>query len=191
MKADRLEALARLCIIRLNLGAGFPQSVEVQAAAPFEGGRGSEIEDRLGAFLDAAPRLDAGAAYHGRVHVGRGVRSVDGDAGAMEFASEINSEHDLRQLALAVGPRPAIAACQHDVREIDRLLSGRRHINDAGRRTLIEAVREAEAELDAAKGRSATNAAAKKLQRAREELRSAEAGAPMVKVRKPRADRGR
>jgi hypothetical protein len=56
---------------------------------------------------------------------------------------------------------------------------------------VAEAVREAEAELDAARGRSAVNAAAKKLQRAREDLRSAEAGARMERVRKPKADRGR
>jgi len=52
---------------------------------------------------------------------------------------------------------------------------------------LTEAVRQAEAELDAARGRSATNAAAKKLQRAREELRSAEAGARLERVKPPRA----
>jgi F0F1-type ATP synthase epsilon subunit len=53
---------------------------------------------------------------------------------------------------------------------------------------LAEAVREAEAELDAARGRTAVNAAAKKLQRAREELRSAEVGARMEQVRKPRPE---
>jgi hypothetical protein len=48
-------------------------------------------------------------------------------------------------------------------------------------------VRQAEAELDAAKGRTATDATAKKLQRAREELRSAEAGVRMERAGKPRA----
>jgi uncharacterized paraquat-inducible protein A len=54
LEADRLEALARLCVIRLPVGARFAQSVEVEAAAPFERGRGGEIEDRVSAFLDAA-----------------------------------------------------------------------------------------------------------------------------------------
>ena len=39
---------------------------------------------------------------------------------------------------------------------------------------LADAVRAAEVELDAAKGRTATNAAAKKLMRAKEELKAAE-----------------
>jgi hypothetical protein len=56
---------------------------------------------------------------------------------------------------------------------------------------IAEAVRKAEAALDAAVGRSATNAAAKKLQRATEELGSAEAGAPMVRIRKPPTGRAR
>jgi hypothetical protein len=50
---------------------------------------------------------------------------------------------------------------------------------------LTEAVARAEAELDAAKGRTATNAAARRLQRAREELRSAEAGVRLERVKPP------
>jgi hypothetical protein len=59
------------------------------------------------------------------------------------------------------------------------------------RARLIEAVRQAEAELDAARKLSEINAAARRLQRAREELRSAEAGTPIMRVKKPRADPGR
>jgi len=43
---------------------------------------------------------------------------------------------------------------------------------------LAEAVRKAEAELDAAKGRTATNEAAKRLMRAREALKEAEQATP-------------
>ena len=56
----------------------------------------------------------------------------------MEFTGEIDREHDLRQLALAVGPRAAVAARQHDIGEIERLLPGGRHIDDAGRRALLD-----------------------------------------------------
>jgi multidrug resistance efflux pump len=54
---------------------------------------------------------------------------------------------------------------------------------------LVEAVRLAEAALDAAKGRTATNEAVKKLQQAREELASAKAGVRTERVRKPRGRR--
>jgi hypothetical protein len=61
------------------------------------------------------------------------MQHVDGYAGAGERLGQIDGEHDLRQLALAVGARAAVAARQHDIGEVDRLLAGRGHVNDARR----------------------------------------------------------
>jgi hypothetical protein len=60
------------------------------------------------------------------------------DAGAGEFVGEIDREHDLRELALAVSACAAVAADQHHVGEIDRLLPGRGHVNDARRSARLE-----------------------------------------------------
>ena len=53
---------------------------------------------------------------------------IDGDAAAGEFVREIDREHDLRELALAIGARAAVAAGQHHVGKVDGLLAEpRRH----------------------------------------------------------------
>ena len=47
------------------------------------------------------------------------------DDGQKVLAGEIESEHDLSELALGIGARAAIAAGQHDIIEVDRVLSKR------------------------------------------------------------------
>ena len=66
------------------------------------------------------------------------MQRVNGDAGAGERLGEIDGEHDLRQLALAVGAHAAVSARQHDIGKVDRLLSGRGDVDDARRRALPE-----------------------------------------------------
>ena len=62
------------------------------------------------------------------------MQRVRDHARALEFLGEIDGEHDLGELALAVGGDAAVAPGQHDVREVDRLLAGRRDVDDARRR---------------------------------------------------------
>ena len=131
LRLSAQRRLTRVGVIGLRMCAGLAQSVEVEPASPFERRRYREIEDRLGALFHGADRRDAGAAHHRRVHVGRRMQAGRRDPGAGELFSEIEGEHDLRELALAVGARAAVAARQHHVIEIDRLLAGRRHIDDA------------------------------------------------------------
>jgi len=104
---------------------GLAEAVEVEPALPFALRRYCEIEDRLGALFHGADRRDAGAAHHRRVHVGCRMQTGRRNTGAGELLGQIECEHDLRELALAVGTRAAVAARQHHVGEIDRLLAGR------------------------------------------------------------------
>lgn len=57
-----------------------------------------------------------------------------GDAGAGELLGEVEREHDLRQLALAVGPHAGLVALEHHVVEVQRLLAGRADVDDPRRR---------------------------------------------------------
>ena len=110
LQAERAQPAARLGVVGLRVGARFVQHVEVEAAPALEPGRDGELQDRLGAVLDLAHRRDAGLAHHGRVHVGRGMQRVGDHARSLELVGEIDGEHDLRQLALAVGGDAAVAA---------------------------------------------------------------------------------
>src|SRR5262249_56050650 len=42
-------------------------------------------------------------------------------------------KHDLGELALSIGARAAVAARQHDIIEVDRMLAERRNVHDARR----------------------------------------------------------
>ena len=56
-----------------------------------------------------------------------------------EFRREVDGEHDLGELALAVGPDAFIAALQHHVGKVDGLLSDRGDVDDARRFFAAEA----------------------------------------------------
>jgi len=105
--------------------AGLAEAVEVEPALPFGLRRYCEIEDCLGALFHSADRRDTGAAHHRCIHVGRGMQTGRRDSGTGELLGQIECEHDLRELALAVGACAAVAARQHHVSEIDCLLAGR------------------------------------------------------------------
>jgi hypothetical protein len=53
------------------------------------------------------------------------VQGIDGDAAAFELPCEVDREQDLCELALAVGACAVVFAGEHNVGEIERLLSER------------------------------------------------------------------
>ena len=59
------------------------------------------------------------------------MQTVCGDHRRIELACEVEREHDLGKLALGIRARAAVAASQHDVIEVDRVLAERRDIHDA------------------------------------------------------------
>jgi predicted alpha/beta-hydrolase family hydrolase len=61
------------------------------------------------------------------------VQAGDRDTSVAQLFREVDREQDLRELALTVGARAAVAAGQHDVGEVDRLLPGRGDVDDARR----------------------------------------------------------
>jgi hypothetical protein len=67
-------------------------------------------------------------------HVGGRVQAVDRDFAAGNAAGQLKPGHDLGELALAVGPDPAVAAFEHEVAEIERVLADGGDVDDAGRR---------------------------------------------------------
>jgi len=123
LEAYRAKPGARICIIGLPVCLGLAQPIEIKTGPPFQRRRQGEIENGLGTLFDGAQRFDAGSPDHRCVHVGRRMQAVDGHAAALDFMGEVYREQDLRQLALAVSPLAAVAVRQHDIREVDRLLS--------------------------------------------------------------------
>src|SRR6202042_2257606 len=90
-----------------------------------------ELQNRRAALLHRADRPGAAQANHCRVHISRWMQTIDRDVLSRELLGEIEGEQDLRQLALAIGAYAAIAAREHHVGEIDRLLARRRNVNYA------------------------------------------------------------
>ena len=71
------------------------------------------------------------------VFIERGrVKAVDRQLGGIELGGEVDREHDLRELAAAIGIAGVVAAFEHHVREVDRRFAERRHVDDARRRSL-------------------------------------------------------
>src|SRR5271166_2731316 len=60
----------------------------------------------------------------------RRMQAIDGEVSSRELLGEIEGEHDLRQLALPIGPGAAVAAGQHYVGKVDCLLSRRGDVDD-------------------------------------------------------------
>ena len=96
-------------VIGLRVGARFAKAVEIEPAPARKRRRLDELQDRGAAFFHRADRLRAGETHHGRVHIGGRVEAVDRDLAALELLGEIDREQNLRELALAIGPDPAIA----------------------------------------------------------------------------------
>src|SRR5437870_4945404 len=114
------------------------QPVEIEPGLPLNRGGCGEIEDRPCAFLDRARWPHSSPPHHARIHVSGGVKARDRDTGTLERSRKIYREHDLRKLALTIRSRPAVAAGQHYVAEVDRLLSGRRDVDDPRWRAVLD-----------------------------------------------------
>src|SRR5262245_45003365 len=112
--------------------------IEIEPGLPLNRGRCGEIEDRPRAFLDRAQWPHPCPSNHACILVSCGVKACDRDTATLERSPEIYREHDLSQLALTVGSRTAIAAGQHYVTKVDRLLSGRRNVHDPRRRAVLD-----------------------------------------------------
>ena len=111
------------------MGARLPPAVVVTAAHPVQGPIEDQPDGGVDPGLERADRSGDHLGGHARGRVQRGGR----DAGAGQFFGEIEGEHDLRQLALAVGLPAAVGAGEHDVVEIDRSLARGAHLHDPGR----------------------------------------------------------
>ena len=66
------------------------------------------------------------------------MKAVRGHAPAVEDLREVEGEHDLRELALAVRADAVVALLQHHVVEVDRGLPGGADVDDPGRRRGLE-----------------------------------------------------
>jgi hypothetical protein len=128
----------RIWILGLGLCLCLMQPVEIEPGLPLNRGGCGEIEDRPRAFLDRAQWPHPCPPHHACVHVSCGVKAGDRNAGTLERSPEIDREHDLSQLALTIGSSPPVAAGQHYVAKVDRLLSGRRDIHDPRRRAVLD-----------------------------------------------------
>src|SRR6266540_3519382 len=62
------------------------------------------------------------------------MQAVDGHRFIPKLLSEIEREHDLGELALAVRLHPVVGALEHHVVEVDRRLTCGAHVDDPGRR---------------------------------------------------------
>jgi hypothetical protein len=66
------------------------------------------------------------------------MEAVRGDAAVAELLGEVEGEHDLGELALAVGLHAVVVALEHDVVEVDRGLAGRCDVDDPRRRRALK-----------------------------------------------------
>src|SRR6202453_5229147 len=131
IEAQRAQASPRVLVVGLAVGPRFLHAVEIKPASARKRGLLDELQNRRAALLDGANRLDAAQANHRRVHKGGGMQTIDREILSCELLGEIEGEQDLRQLALAIGAHAAIAARQHHVGKVDRLLARRRNVDDA------------------------------------------------------------
>jgi len=69
-----------------------------------------------------------------RRHVGGGVKGVDGHAGPFELRCLVDGGQNLARAALTVRANAGVFSLEHDVVEVDGLLSERAHVHDARRR---------------------------------------------------------
>ena len=126
---------------RVRLGG--PHAVEVDAAHALQLGVGDQPKRRLDPVLELGGRRDPGLQHHLGRHERGGVERGHGHAGALELLREVVREHDLRELALAVGLDARVAPLQHHVVEVDRGLAGRADVDDPGGRRAAEQREEA------------------------------------------------
>src|SRR5580698_1976487 len=131
IEAKGTQALASVFVVGLAVSARLLHPVEIEAASARKRGPIDELQNGLPALLHGADRLDAAQANHRRVHIGRGTQAIDRDLLSRELFGEIEGEKNLRELALAIGARAAIAVSEHHIGKVDRLLSRRRDIDDA------------------------------------------------------------
>ena len=117
----------RIWILGLGLRLCLTQSVEMRPVCPSTAGNVARFRIARAPSSTVLNGLTP-ARRTMLVHVSCGVKTGDRDAGTLEHSPEIDRKHDLGQLALTIGSGPAVAAGQHYVAEVDRLLSGRRDV---------------------------------------------------------------
>ena len=89
IETQRAQLFARANVVGLRIGAGFAHAAEIEPAPAFERRRGNELQNGCAALLDRADRLNAAQADHGRVHEGRRMQAIDGDASSRELRGEM------------------------------------------------------------------------------------------------------
>src|SRR5260221_14683552 len=87
--------------------------------------RQSKIKDRFGSFLDGANRCNPALPHHCCRHISSRMQAICRNCRWIEFAREIEREHDLGKLALGIGQPAAVARAQHRMIKVDRMLAKR------------------------------------------------------------------
>ena len=127
--ADPSQHGARAMLTSLIVRAGRSQTAEELPALDVH--RDDQLHHRVRPLADGGPRLDARPGHHPGGHVRCRMQRVDHDACSLEFFCEIERVHDLRELALSVGPSAAEVVLDHDVVKIDGSLRKGRDVHDA------------------------------------------------------------
>src|SRR5262245_54937634 len=78
--AERPQTLSRLRIISLGVGPLRSLAVEIDTRLPFEVSRSGDMENGVGALLDATHRFEAALDDHPDVHESRRMQTIDRDA---------------------------------------------------------------------------------------------------------------
>src|SRR5215510_15476069 len=115
--AEGPQTLSRRSIISLGVGPLRSLAVEIDTRLPFEVRRSGDMENGVGALLDATQWFEAALDDHPGVHESRRMQTIDRDARSFERFGEVESEHHLRELALAVGSHAVVDAREHHVGE--------------------------------------------------------------------------
>src|SRR5258707_10898331 len=127
-----------LPIVGLALGSRLAQAIEVASADLVQLRCRDQMRGGLHALLDGADTAAPGGQYHFGRHIRRRMQAVGRDTGPREFLGQIKRHHHERQLALAIGLDAIVVVLQHDVTKVDGSLSGRTHVDNAGRSRLAQ-----------------------------------------------------
>ena len=109
---QRAKLVASLRIVRLIVSARRPQPVEVATTADV---LRDQLHDRVGSLADRGPGCEPSPPHHRRVHVGGRMERVDDHPRPLQLGSEVDGEHDLRELALGVRAPTAEAVLDHEL----------------------------------------------------------------------------
>ncbi len=166
-------------VVGLGVGPGLPGAVEEPAGHPGQGRVDGQPAGRRHPVAEAVDGVADLLGDHLGRHVRRRVQAVHRHLIGRDPAGQLETRHDLGQLALPVGPGAGVPAGDHQVTEVERVLAQRGDVDHAGRRGRAQQRQQVHGEQEPGQ-----------VVHGEAELVAVGAGPPLPAVRLARADAG-